>query len=147
MTEFDEMLPEFTDLARQIFDAGRRAERERLRRILEGTPDAPVSRPPRTRSATPPAGGIKGPVRDAVVRLSSSLSGGVSADEVFEFFVRAGGGPTRLQIRSALKNLALSGDLVRESRGRYSVPSAEAPASGGENPDADASGPLYLAAE
>jgi hypothetical protein len=147
--DFKRLEPEFLALARRIYDAGAKSA---LRRVMagiqvemeSGTPLAP--RKPRVRATG--YGAVSAPVRGALIDLTAESAEGVGARDIAEYFKRAGSGPDERQVRAALKTLTITGEAVRTSRGRYLPRTAATPPSGArENPDADTSGHLDLAAE
>jgi hypothetical protein len=149
--DFKRLEAEFLALARRIFDAGAKAERDRIVAALQ-TPGAVLysgatDRLVRERVAAG-YGAVSAPVRDALIELAAESPTGVGAKEITQHFVRRGSGPDERQIRAALKTLTLTGNAVRAARGKYlprgasiSSPMRE------ENSGDDAPEPFDLAAE
>jgi hypothetical protein len=140
--DFKRLEIEFLALARRIFDAGAKAERERVVALIHGSGgvfvDAQVR--PRARARATGYGAVSGPVRDALTALSAESAEGVGAREIAEHFVRLGSGPDERQVRAALKTLTITGEAIRASRGRYlpratAAPSTSEEKSGGDTPD------------
>jgi hypothetical protein len=150
--EFERLIPDFLALARRIFDAGARAERERLLALIQ-SPDSTVfasSRDHKTSDPKPTTyGSISAPVRDALIELGADSPEGVGAGDLAAYFERKGGGPTEKQVRAALKLLWNTGEANRVSRGRYLPRAAAAtPSESEEKPgDDDSPGFFNLAAE
>ena len=147
--DFKRLEREFLALARRIFDAGVRTERESVVAFLQGkggfVAQTEVAHP--RRAKTTQYGSVSAPVRDALIELSSNSSDGVGAADLADYFERRGGGPTEKQVRAALKLLTNTGEANRVSRGRYLPRVAAVPQTSGETPDGDTSGRLDLAAE
>jgi hypothetical protein len=142
--DFDRLAPEFLALARRIFDAGAKAERERLVALIQSTGSiAPIPHRERRMRATG-YGAVSAPVREVLAELAADSPDGVGARDIARHFERRGGGPSERQVRAALKTLSLTGDAVRASRGKY-IPRAAATLSASEEkPGDDASGSLDL---
>ena len=120
--EFEWHAPQFLALARQIFDAGAKAERERLMALLQ-TPreevSAPAQVPRKRRKRSAGYGSVSGPVREALNELSADSPGGVTTADLAAHFELRGTGPTGQQIRAALKQLTKSGEAVNVALGKY----------------------------
>jgi hypothetical protein len=145
--DFKRLEAEFLALARRIFDAGGKAERNRVLGFIQSggvTPSA--SDRPHRKSVAQGYGSVSGPVRKALTQLAPESPDGVGPRQLAEYFSRIGGGPDERQVRAALKTLTISGEAIRASRGRYLPQSAARPSESGENPDAGASGDLDLLA-
>jgi len=146
--EFDRLVPEFLALARRIFEAGGRAERERLMALLQSSDDFASEpnrnlRKPRARSAT--YGSVSAPVRNALIELSADSPSGVGVADIVAYFELRSSGPTEKQIRAALKQLTNTDEAKRIERGKYL--SREASESrNAEKPGASTPGSFNLAA-
>ena len=152
MSDGDDILrrieSELLTLVRRAFDAGSAAERNRLILMLGASASVnPSSSHPvsQRRPRVTGYGAVSGPVKRALVELARETPDGVDARTITEHFQRIGSGPNERQVRAALKTLTNTGEAVRASRGRYSPREATTPSSR-ENPDADTSGHLHLAA-
>jgi hypothetical protein len=148
--EFERHAAEFLAFARRIFDAGAKAERERLFALLQVPGERPptvarVSRKPRRRSRK--YGSVSAPIRKALNELSVDSPRGVKVADLVAHFELHGAGPTEKQIRAALKNLsAPGGEVVRIDRGKYLSRGANESRSA-EKPGGDAPGSFNFAAE
>jgi hypothetical protein len=138
--EFERLIPDFLALARRIFDAGARAERERLLALIQ-SPDRAVAASGRDRktSETKPKtyGSVSAPVREALIQLVPNSPDGIGPRQIAEHFQRIGGGPDERQVRAALKTLTISGEAIRASRGRYLPRVAATPPASEEKPGED----------
>jgi hypothetical protein len=141
---------EFLALARRIFDAGAKAERDRIIASLQapgtvlysGATDKLV----RERVATG-YGAVSAPVREALIELAAESPKGVGAKEIAQHFAHRGSGPDERQVRAALKTLTLTGNASRAARGKYLPRLTATPSSSEEeNPDAGAPGDFDLLA-
>jgi hypothetical protein len=142
--DFKRLETEFLGLARRIFDAGIKAERDRVVAFLQGksvfAADAHLAHPPRRiRTERTGYGAVSGPVRDALTELAAESPEGVGAREIAEHFARLGSGPDERQVRAALKTLTITGEAIRASRGRY-LPGATASPPPEEKPGDDTPG-------
>jgi hypothetical protein len=147
--DFKRLEAEFLALARRIFDAGAKAERNRVLGFIhssELTPSASPARPHR-KSVAQGYGSVSGPVREALTQLAPESPDGVGPRQLAEYFSRIGGGPDERQVRAALKTLTISGEAIRASRGRYLPRGWERPPATEEKPGDDAPGSFDLAAE
>lgn len=145
---FKRLEPEFLALARRIWDAGVKAERARLRAILETVEsDESAGQEAKRSSQTTGYGSVSAPVREALIQLAAESLEGVGARDIAQHFERLGSGPNERQVRAALKTLSITGEARRASRGRYLPRAAASPSAGEENPDARASGHFSLAAD
>jgi hypothetical protein len=145
--DFKPLEAEFLALARRIFDAGAKAERNRVLGYIQfgetvGVP--PVGRPIR-KAASRSYGSVSAPVRQALTQLATESPDGVGPRQIAEHFARHGSGPDERQVRAALKTLTISGEAVRASRGRY-LPRVMmvAPSQREEEPGDDAPGSFDL---
>lgn len=146
---FKRLEPEFLALARRIYNAGAKAERDRLIAILQ-TPGTVIysgatDRLVRERVAAG-YGAVSAPVREALIKLADKSPDGVGAKQVAEHLVRCGSGLNERQVRAALKTLTLTGNAVRAARGRYLPRRVAVPPAEGDPAD-DTAGPFSLAAE
>jgi hypothetical protein len=141
--EFERLIPEFLTLARRIYDAGVRAERDRLLTVLQ-SPDGDQSsdrEPKRGRAQSTAYGSISAPVREALIELVPDYPDGIGAADLAAYFERQGSGPNEKQVRAALKLLLNTGEANRVSRGRY-LPRTAAQPQSEEEPGGDAPGPI-----
>jgi hypothetical protein len=118
--DFKRLETEFLALARRIYDAGVKAERDRIIAALHipSAASEATSRPARERS-TAGYGAVSAPVLEALNELSIESPEGVGAKEIAEHFERRGSGPDYQQVRAGLKTLTLTGNVVRAARGKY----------------------------
>jgi hypothetical protein len=147
--DFQKLEGEFLALARRIFDAGVKTERERVVSLIQGgdTMGVDAGVRPRRRAGAAEYGAVSGPVRDALIAMAAESPEGVGAGEIAEYFTKLGGGPDLRQIRAALKTLSLSAEATRVSRGRY-LPRLSASEPGREEkPGDDSPDSVDLAAE
>jgi hypothetical protein len=147
--DFKRLEPEFLALARRIFDAGIKAERDRVMLLIQGegrfVANAQVV--PRARARATGYGAVSAPVRDALIKLASESAEGIGARDIAEHFKRVGSGPDERQVRAALKTLTITGEAVRASRGRYLPRAAASPPTSEEKPGDDTPDSVDLAAE
>jgi hypothetical protein len=148
--DFKRLEAEFLALARRIFDAGAKAERDRVLGLIqfgEVTTAATSADRPARKNMAKGYGSVSAPVRDALIQLAPESPDGVGPRQLAEHFTRLGGGPDERQVRAALKTLTISGEAIRASRGRYLPrPAATPSTTEEENPDAGASGDFDLLA-
>jgi hypothetical protein len=147
--DFKRLEAEFLALARRIFDAGAKAERDRVVGFIqsgEAATTAATDRPLRKVTAKG-YGSVSAPVRNALILLAPESPDGVGPRQLAEHFARLGTGPDERQVRAALKTLTISGEAIRASRGRYLPRATATPPTSEENPDAETSGDYDIAAE
>ena len=120
--DFDQFLPEFTALARRIFDAGVRCEHERLLALFQGkAPTASPSRPKRLQTESMASyGSISQPVRNALDMLRHRHPEGADTRAVTEYCREHDFLLTERQVRAALKQLYNIGVAIRVTRGHVS---------------------------
>jgi hypothetical protein len=147
--DFKRQEQEFLVLARRIFNAGVRTERERVVAFLQGKGGfvvrAEVAHPQSAK--TTQYGSVSAPVRDALIELGSNSPDGVGAADLADYFERRGGGPTEKQVRAALKLLTNTGEANRVSRGKYLPRAMATPSMSEEKPGGDAPDSFDVAAE
>jgi hypothetical protein len=140
--DFKRFEAEFLALARRIFDAGAKAERDRVLGLIQFA-EAPVTisanRPSR-KNVAKGYGSVSAPVREALIQLAPEAPDGVGPRQLAEYFARFGGGPDERQVRAALKTLTISGEAIRASRGRYLPRLAVTPGQSEEKPGGDTPG-------
>ena len=105
MSDFERLAKGLDTLIRGIFDAGRRAERERILSEIGYSP-------PRVRRANG-----YGTVTAAVKAVLEATDDGMTVPEVIGRSPELG----ERQVRNALKNLLSTGEINRLSRGRYGI--------------------------
>jgi hypothetical protein len=112
--DFERFVPELLAMARRIFDAGTKAERERL---MAGITSSSMVK----KKSRAGWGSVSVPVREALIELSANSVVGVSVADLEAYL--GSDGPSRNQIRAALKQLpkAKGGRAVNLSRGKYSA--------------------------
>jgi hypothetical protein len=152
---FRQFVPEFETFARRIFDAGGKAERDRLRDPLlallqasgqDAQPAAAARAARKSRERWATYGSVSAPIREALNELSADSLSGVTVADLVAFFELRGTGPTEKQIRAALKNLSKpSGEAVNIARGKYLSRSVSESRSA-EKPGDDAPGSFNHAA-
>jgi hypothetical protein len=145
---FKRLEVEFLALARRIYDAGAKAERDRVLGLIqsgEATPATAIARQSR-KAIAKGYGTVSAPVREALIHLAPESPDGVGPRQIAEHFARIGSGPDERQVRAALKTLTISGEANRASRGRYLPRGWERPPATEEKPGGDAPGPFDLAA-
>jgi hypothetical protein len=146
--DFKRLEADFLELARRIYDAGAKAERDRVLGLIqsgEATTAAAIARQPR-KTISKGYGTVSAPVREALIQLAPESPDGISPRQIANHFARTGSGPDERQVRAALKTLTISGEAVRASRGRYLPRGWERPPAAEEKPGDDAPGPFDLAA-
>jgi hypothetical protein len=140
------LMPQFRLFARSLIEAGMGLERERVIGLIQRDhPGLRTESPRSTQQHTGAHGIVSRPVLGALRELAIAAPEGLNTTELTDHLASGGNGLTAKQVRAALKNLTISGEAIRTSRGRYLPRGAASSAS--ENPEASSSGSFSLAAE